>query len=257
MEFTNDNIKDFFGEDKFVEIFKADEDVTIIGQISMFLIDGQISYYEYHNNQMSDSFRNTKKSYKLNKNDSVRLLTEDEINEFHRRLDNANLYYKKYRLHLKDNELQFKFGDYIQDKEDKNVIHKITCVRFPKNINEPIMYHSLPINSCDMFYSSIASQEVIETCYNKIDHLPNDFFQPFQKVLFANSETNGLISCGFYNQKYIITDDQPPYDIIFSTQGHLIIGSQKRVDFCLPYNFETKEYIGKHKSRIVLDNFYY
>lgn len=237
MELTLDNIKEFLGEDKFVEIFKADEDVTIIGQISMFLMDGQISYYEYHNNQMSDSFRNTRKSYKLNKNDSVRLLTEDEINNFHRRLDNANLYYKKYRLHLKDNELQFKLGDYIQDKEDTNVIHKITCVRFPKNINEPIMYHYLPINSCDMDYSSIASQEVIETCYNKIDHLPNDFFQPFQKVLFANSETNGLISCGFYNHH------------------NYIIGYQKPAVLCIPYNFETKSEIGIHME-LFIDDFY-
>ena len=256
MELNLDIIKEFLGEGKFVNIHKTNENTIVIGQISSFMIDGTIHYYEYHNNQISDYYTNCRKNYKLEKNDYVELLTEDEVKEFHNRLNNSNLYYKNFYIHPKDNELQCNCEDYIQDKTDSETCCKITKVRFPVDITEPIMYHYLPINSCDMFYSSIASQEVIETCYNKIDHLPNDFFQPFQKVLFANSETNGLISCGFYNQKYIITDDQPPYDIIFSTQGHLIIGSQKRVDFCLPYNFETKECIGKHISKIVLDNFY-
>ena len=257
MELNLDIIKEFLGESKFVKIHKTNENTIVIGQISSFMIDGTIHYYEYYNNQISKYFSNCRKNYKLEKNDYVELLTEDEVKEFHNRLNNSNLYYENFYIHPKDNELQFNCEDYIQDKTDSETCCKITKVRFPVDITEPIMYEYKSIRSADIDYYSITSQLGIETTFNKIEKIPDDFYLPFEKVLFANSETNGYIYCGFYNQKYYIMDNKYPFDKIFSTQGHLIIGNQNRVDFCLPYNFETKEYIGKHKSRIVLDNFYY
>ena len=257
MELNLDIIKEFLGEGKFVNIHKTNENTIVIGQISSFMIDGTIHYYEYHNNQISKYFSNCRKNYKLEKNDYVELLTEDEVKEFHNRLNNSNLYYENFYIHLKDNELQFNCEDYIQDKTDNETCCKITKVRFPVDITEPIMYEYKSIRSADIDYYSITSQVGIETGFNKIEKIPDDFYLPFERVLYVNEDTQGYISCGFYNQKYSIIDEHYPFDKIYIPKKHSIIGSKEPVDFCLPYNFETKECIGKHKSRIVLDNFYY
>lgn len=256
MELSLDIIKEFLGEGKFVNIHKTNENTIVIGQISEFMIDGTIHYYEYHNNQISDYYTNCRKNYILEKNDYIELLTEDEVKEFHNRLNNSNLYYENYYIHLKDNELQFNCEDYIQSKAETETYSKITKVRFPVYITEPIMYEYKSIRSADIDYYSITSQIGIETGFNKIEKIPDDFYLPFERVLYANEDTQGYISCGFYNQKYSIIDNNYPFEKIYIPKKHSIIGSKEPVDFCLPYNFETKEYIGKHISKIKLPEFY-
>lgn len=256
MELNLDIIKEFIGEGKFVKIHKTNENAIVIGQISSFTLDGTIHYYEYHINLISEYFTNCHKNYKLEKNDYVELLTEDEVKEFHNRLNNSNLYYENFYIHPKNNELQFNCDDYIQDKTESNTCCKITKVRFPVYITEPIMYEHKSIRSADIDYYSIISQIGIETVYNKIEKIPDDFYLPFERVLYANEDTQGYMSCGFYNQKYSIIDNKYPFDKIYIPKKHSIIGSKEPVDFCLPYNFETKECIGKHKSRINLPEFY-
>lgn len=256
MELSLDIIKEFLGEGKLVKIHKTNENIIVIGQFSYFMIDGSIHYYEYHNNQIPDYYTNCHKNYILEKNDYVELLTEDEVKEFHNRLNNSNLYYENYYIHLKDNELQFNCDDYIQSKAESESCYKISKVRFPVDITEPIMYEYKSIRSGDYDYYSITSQVGIETEFNKIEKIPDDFYLPFERVLYANEDTQGYIYCGFYNQKYFIIDNDNPYDKIYIPKKHSIIGSKEPVNFCLPYNFETKECIGKHKNRIVLDKFY-
>jgi hypothetical protein len=256
MELSLDIIKEFLGEGKFVKIHKTNENTIVIGQISEFMIDGTIHYYEYHNNQISDYFTNCRKKYILEKNDYVELLTEDDVKEFHNRLNNSNLYYENYYIHLKDKELQFNCEDYIQSKAETETYSKITKVRFPVDITEPIMYEYKSIRSADIDYYSITSQLGIETEFNKIEKIPDDFYLPFERVLYANEDTQGYISCGFYNQKYSIIDNNYPFEKNYIPKKHSIIGSKEPVDFCLPYNFETKEYIGKHMSKIKLPEFY-
>lgn len=214
------------------------EDTIIIGNISS--VENNIFHInELFNSQKKDYFSNKVTLLRLQDVKSIEILSVKEVNEFYNNLKEADLYYDNELCIIKHvNNLEFEIGDYIQDKEEQLMCYKITCVRFPIDKNEPIMVHFTSLRDTDVAFATLTSMNGIECCYDKITHLPQNFYRPFQKVLYVSEETNNVMSCGFYNY------------------NNMVIGNNKTVKFCVPYNFETKNLIGVNLDDISISDFY-
>jgi hypothetical protein len=231
----------------FVQITWSD-DSTSIGKMMYYAYDDMFIFNEFINSNSTENYfsnniinyfnGNTivQKMNNLNGNREVKfieVLSESDTNELMTRLKFAHIIYddNKQRLDSQDKPLSFQIGDYIQDNEGYNLLHKITKIRFPYDYeNNPIMYECNPLNISEIEYTVHLSREVIERGYQKIEKYPNKNYKPFDKVVYASESTHDMIRCGFYeHNNYMIG-----------------MSGDDEVYFVAPYNFETKMLIGEN-----------